>query len=64
MDAQFSDFCCIPSYRCEFFVLSDFVLSSISLGDTPFRLIAGNGWLNALDGYVTGFALLDGGFAL
>ena len=54
----------IPSYPCEFFVLSDFVMSSVSLDDTSLRLIAGNGWLNALDRYVIGCSLLDGGFAL
>ena len=51
----------IPSYPCEFFVLSDFVMSSVSLDDTPLRLIVGNGRLNALDRYVIGCSLLDGG---
>jgi hypothetical protein len=33
----------IPSYPCEFFVLSDFVIFYISVDDTHLKLIVGNG---------------------
>ena len=33
----------IPLYPREFFILSDFVMSSISLDDTHLRMIVGNG---------------------
>jgi hypothetical protein len=42
----FSNLVDIPSYPEEFLGLSDFIIFFISLVDTDFKLIFGNGFLN------------------